>query len=260
MILVGLAAYAYGLRRHFDRLAPPEHYRASLVLQARAVADLLQPFAFHARLSQDRDVALARLREATPLPDVQGPVDVYGHHQGDVLAHPVDYAPRPIFQSYGAYTPALARLNRAHVERPDGPRHVLVDPESIDFRYPLQDDGASVSVLLSAFDAVDTHGRFLHLVRRPDVRPVGLQPLGAITSRVFEEFPVPDSPAPVWARLDVERTWMGRLAALAYKLPPLVVDVRTADGRVREHRLVRALAADGMLTRRRTFVLDEGAA
>lgn len=247
VLLTGLAAHAYGLRRHFDRLAPPEHYRAALVLQARAVGDLLRPVAFHARLTRARDDALAHLRATTPLGDVHGTVDAYGHHQGDLLAHPVDYTPRPVFQSYGAYTPGLAQLNRAHLAGPDGPRHVLVDPESIDFRYPLHDDGASLPVLLAAFDAMDTHGRFLHLARRATAGSVDLERLGRVRARAFDEFAVPASPSPVWGRIAIERTWVGRLATLAFKLPPIVVDVRTADGRLREHRLVRALAADGML-------------
>jgi hypothetical protein len=247
VLLVAFAAYAYGLRRHFDRATPPDHARAWLVLQAEAVTALLRPTTAHARLSAARAAALDALRQTLPLPPMDGGVDVYGHHQGAVLAYPIDYRPRPVFQSYAAYTPALAARNRAHLAGPGGPRHILFDPETIDFRYPLLDEASSLPTLAADFEPVAVVGRFAHLRRRVTARPVRLEPAGELALSPGQEWRLPETSGPLWAAATLERTWLGRLAALAHTLPPVVIDVRTADGTRHEYRLVRELASLGML-------------
>lgn len=245
VVVLGMIAYAYGLRRHFDRLAPPEHYRAIIARQLQTIEALLHPGQLSEGLVRDRERALAALRREVNVADLTGTVDVYGHHQG-VVVHDVAYAPRPVFQSYAAYAPALARLNRAHVESAAGPHHVLFDPETIDFRYPLHDEAASLPALLGAYEARDVRGRFLRLERRPIPRSTRLRSLGATSAHVSTDMRVPRATR-VWAHVGLAPTWLGRLAALAFKLPPVAVDVRTADGDVREHRIIPSLAADGLL-------------
>jgi hypothetical protein len=41
VVLIGFTSYAYGLRRYYDRLAPPEHYRAAYAFQLSAMARYL---------------------------------------------------------------------------------------------------------------------------------------------------------------------------------------------------------------------------
>jgi hypothetical protein len=247
VLLVAFAAYAYGLRRHFDRAAPPDHARAWLALQRHAIAALIQPTATHQQLSADRAAALDALRQKLPLPPMDGTVDVYGHHQGVVLVHPVVYRPRPVFQSYAAYTPALAALNRAHLADPAGPRHVLFDAETIDHRYPLMDDAASLAVLWSHFDVGGVVGPFVHFARRSAPRPYTLVEGPVTRAPLAAWIDVPGGETPIWATVTVERSWLGRLAAVLYKLPPVVIDVATADGVQRELRLVRALGPTGFV-------------
>jgi hypothetical protein len=248
LLVLGLTTYAYGLRRHFDRLAPPEHYRAYYAFRLEAVADLLRPWSLHARLSENRQAALARLRAELPMPAMAGTIDLYGHHQGLLLAHPVTYAPRPIFQSYGTYAPGLAALNDRHLRSPNAPRHVLVDIETIDHRYPLMDESASLLSLLSAYDVRQVIGPFAHLERREASRQLSWQPVATLAGRLGDqvEFDVSQD-GPTWTQIVVQRSWLGSLTALAYKLPPIVADVTTADGRVREHRLLRSIGQAGML-------------
>jgi hypothetical protein len=164
-----------------------------------------------------------------------------------VLAHPVVYRPRPVFQSYAAYTPALAALNRAHLADPAGPRHVLFDAETIDHRYPLMDDAASLAVLWSHFDVGGVVGPFVHFARRSAPRPYTLVEGPVTRAPLAAWIDVPGGETPIWATVTVERSWLGRLAAVLYKLPPVVIDVATADGVQREFRLVRALGPTGFV-------------
>ncbi|HTU99950.1 MAG TPA: hypothetical protein VMF13_05405 [Luteitalea sp.] len=246
-LVLGFGSYAYGLRRYFDRLAMPEHYRAYFTFQARAIGDVLQPRTTHARLSTQRDAALQRLRSSVPLPHVDGTVDVYGHHQAYALAQGLPYRPRPVFQSYGAYTSALADLNRRTLESAQGVRHVLFDVETPDFRYPLLDDGASVPVLLARYDVRGKKGPFIHLERRPEPRRVQVVPLRVLEGRVGETITLGDTPDTLWGTIAIGRTLWGRLLTTAYKLPPINVFVTTADGTQHQHRLLRDVAGSGML-------------
>ena len=41
----------------------------------------------------------------------QSTVDVFGYGQSLAIANDLNYTPRPIFQGYSAYTPALVKAN-----------------------------------------------------------------------------------------------------------------------------------------------------
>jgi hypothetical protein len=53
----------------------------------------------------------AALRSADPLPHLAGPIDIYPTDQALLLAHYLEFRPRPVLQSYMAYSPRLARAN-----------------------------------------------------------------------------------------------------------------------------------------------------
>lgn len=247
VILIGMTSYAYGLRRYFDRLAPPEHYRAAYAFLLEGVGRYARPAQLHAELERSRREALATLRAVLPLPVGDGTIDLYGHQQGLLLAHDVTYAPRPIFQSYGAYTEPLGRLNRDYLEGERAPRRVLFDTEAIDHRYPLIDEAVSLPVLLTRYDVRDRVGDFTLLERRSDARTFRLTPLDERSTSVGEVMAIPAAAERVWAQIDVDLSAAGRLVAMAYKLPPLYLEVTTADGAVRQHRIIRPLAKAGMV-------------
>jgi hypothetical protein len=247
VIALGLTSYAYGLRRYFDRLAAPEHYRAAYAFQLTAIADFARPRAMLARLTRERDHARAALRAALPLPPGEGAIDLYGHRQGLLLAHAVPYAPRPVFQSYGAYTPGLADLNRRFLESDRGPRRVLFDGATIDHRYPLMDEASSLPSLLSRFDVRQVIAGLTLLERRATARSVALVPQRALSTSIGAAIAIESADGPVWAEIEIEPTLTGRLLAMAYKLSPLHLEVTTADGAVRSHRIIRPLVRRGML-------------
>jgi hypothetical protein len=75
--------------------------------------------------------------------------------------------PRPVFQSFSAYTPTLAALNAEHLRSPRAADNVLFDIESIDGRLPAMDDGRSWAPLWARYALVADTGGFLWLRRRP---------------------------------------------------------------------------------------------
>ena len=104
--------------------APADKIRADAVLLADPAA-----------LATNYQVAMAGLGG---LPwKISGSADIYSTGQLRLFAAGADWSPRPMFQSYSAYTPALAAANAAHPSRPAGPRQHLL-PGRADRRAPAR--------------------------------------------------------------------------------------------------------------------------
>jgi hypothetical protein len=80
-------------------------------------------------LRDRHEQSIEKLRSADPLLPTDNPVDIYSFRQYPVLAHGMDYRPRPVFQSYSAYTPALARANADHLLGPGAPKTIFFASE-----------------------------------------------------------------------------------------------------------------------------------
>ena len=72
----------------------------------------------------------------------------------------LNYLPRPVMQSYTAYTKYLEDLNFDHYNSPAAPEYVLYSYQSNDSRYPLFDEPKVNLVLLNNYEVVE---QFIHL-------------------------------------------------------------------------------------------------
>ncbi|MBC7941440.1 MAG: hypothetical protein H7Z19_17100 [Chitinophagaceae bacterium] len=209
-------------------------------------------------LRREFDARVASLRQDHPLPLLPGTVDIYPHHQTALLASGNRWAPRPVLQSYSAYTAALAAMNRDHLLGPAAADHLIFGIDPIDQRYPSLDDGASWPVLLSHYRVRAWAGSSVVLQRRPD--PQGLPEATAAASlrsapsapndHAFgERVEVPSAPDghAQWVQIHSRPTMPGRLMAALYKPIQLRIEVTLADGTQRNLRLLPALARDGFL-------------
>lgn len=190
---------------------------------------------WHAR----HDAAYASIRASHPLPRLEGSVDVYSHGQAIAFAHGLRWNPRPVFQSYSAYTPALAAANRAHLLGADAPRHALVRVEAIDGRFPALEDGASWLPLLERYQ-VREEGDFLVLDRAPQARPARRRALEPWRGRGWASLPA--DAVIVVAALDVEMPRRGP-GSIFKGSPMLDIEVRLAgEAAVRRYRFLPSVA------------------
>lgn len=128
----------------------------------------------------DRAVAAAwdRSRARLALPDVvavvgDDSVDVFGFQQTYALANGLTYTPRPVFQSYVACTPELARLNGDFYRSERPPTWVLFDLAPIDGRLPALEDSQCLVEILHAYRLASEPDPFLLLRRLDDAGPLG---------------------------------------------------------------------------------------
>ena len=61
---------------------------------------------------------------SSPIPEAPGSADVFQALSGLAVVHGLDYRPRPVFQSYAAYTPTLAKYNADFLKSDRAPQFV----------------------------------------------------------------------------------------------------------------------------------------
>jgi hypothetical protein len=189
--------------------------------------------------------AMASIQDQASLPRAKGPADLYTSTLNLLFAQGAQWDPRPVIQSYSAYTPELARMNARHLTGPDAPRTVFFQVGPIDGRLPALEDGASWVPLLENYDVRPEPSGYLVLQHRPSPRSVVVGGVtqflnGRIGRRVGLVEPEPGTE---WlANVDLQPTFLGRIRNLVWKGPQLRIEVRTADGATFVHRFIPAMA------------------
>lgn len=215
---------------------------------ARQFSAVAHPIA--ARKASDVRCAadLEAIRRRNSLPPIRGTVDLFENRQSVVLAHGLDYRPRPVFQSYLATGGVLSRLNARHLGGPRAAERILFEAWSIDGRLPALDDSLAWLELLRRYEVEAVSDQFALLELREVPRGLDLAPAGVGNHRFGEEAPVPHAAgAAIWATARVKTTLLGRASALLYKIPELEVRLRMADGRVTRWRFIRSAGTTGFL-------------
>ena len=193
----------------------------------------------------------ARIREQHPLPRLAGTMDVYSTNHAVALAHELRWNPRPVLQSYSAYTPELAMLNRAHLLGSNAPDWIWFTVEPIDERLASQEDGASWPVLLTAYQPVQRAQEGLILQRRNPIDASTAPSPGEVLiqrqARLDERVELPSETGPMTLSLQIERNWLGRLLHTAFKARSLMMEVELSSGEVLRKRVVSGMLAGEVL-------------
>ena len=193
----------------------------------------------------------ARLRQTMPAElksEIVGSVDKYSTGQRALVDSGLEYSPRPVFQSYLAYTWELSRLNAEFLAGPRAARTVLFGMQPIDRNYPSLEDAQSWPELLTRYDPIDALQSSLVLRRAEAPRGFTLIPLGAGEGRMSHLIRLPDSDDPIWAVIRPRVTTLGAMRRAIYKLPALLLGVETQSGRdLQSFRLLRSVGEGGFL-------------
>jgi hypothetical protein len=169
-------------------------------------------------------------RDAMQLPKLRqrignGSVDVFGFRQAYAVFNDLNFRPRPVFQSYAAYSAALMRRNEAFYHSTNAPQFTLFRLEALDEHFPPLEDGFLLRDLLFNYEPVDAEGPFL-LLKRKGAAPVVLQYVREGAVRPGELVDLRDQAgADVWLQLELEPTLFGRARDFFYQPPPVELGV-----------------------------------
>jgi hypothetical protein len=192
---------------------------------------------------------LSELRRQGGIPPLAGTTDIYSHDQSYLLASENRWRPRPVFQSYAAYTAGLLALNRAHLEGKNAPDNILLRLQPIDYRLPGLEDGASWPVMLTRYEPVGMIGRYLHLKKRQTEEVVPAMPasITTISADIGSEAELPAHDGVVIARIDLYPSLLGRFWTTMFKTAAPQLELQLRDGSTRSFRLVAGMAGSPFL-------------
>ncbi|AXV92286.1 hypothetical protein CJO79_15495 [Ralstonia solanacearum] len=199
-------------------------------------------------LNQSFDTALAKIHSQIRLPQRDGTTDIYSYGQSYLIASGNRWNPRPVLQSYSAYTPALARINRDHLLGRTAPDNIFFKVESIDGRLPALDDGPSWPALLTRYRPDNLENNFLYLRKAsPEIEPILPRTEEAGAFSLGEQVAIPDDGNPVFVEAGIEKNLAGKVLNTLYKVDPLVIALNLANGETRLFRLPSEMAQSGFI-------------
>jgi hypothetical protein len=178
-------------------------------------------------------------------------IDMVTWQQGMILLNELNYAPRPVFQSHLAATPALARINEAYFLGAKAPDFVLFQLASIDNRLAMSEDGLAMMALLRRYRPLLSENGFLLLQRDDSVASAEAIVPNTPTApaSIGVDVAIPATTTPTIAFVDAELSWFGKLYTLLFAEPALGITQRAGQGEPLHHRFIRLSASSG-------FVID----
>jgi hypothetical protein len=199
-------------------------------------------------LSKAKDrFALPRLRARIG----KEPVDVFGNEVGIAILNGLNYTPRPMFQSFSAYTSHLLRLNEEFYYSDAAPRYVIFKHQTIDEKFPTESDSRALDAILRNYSPVDQEGGYTLWERR--AQPVRGKSAGRTVRSGEATLNEPirldragedDMQSLV---LDLNYSFLGRIRAFLFQPAELRARVTTERGEVNEFRLTVPLAREGIV-------------
>jgi hypothetical protein len=175
------------------------------------------------------------------------PIDAYPWEASVLFANGLNWSPRPVFQSYSAYTPELDEANAAYYRSDAGPRFILYRHQAIDDLFPWFVDPLTLREVYRRYDVARRAGKSLLLQRRVRPRDGPPLPIGTATVRLGESVAVPDDgPGLVYAALCFRLTRAGAVRDKLWKVYAPSLQLHLADGSTRTHRIVWRNAVNGL--------------
>ncbi len=194
------------------------------------------------------DAAINTIKEKTIFPVLPGTTDIYSYNQAYLIASENTWSPRPIFQSYSAYTPELAGINRKHLLSHQAPDNIIFRVERIDGRIPSIADGASWPILMLNYRPTQLEGNFLFLQKKGPIGEIG-DPLELISEKhtFGETVNLPESGQPLFVRIGIKPTLLGRIASMLFKPSQLQITLALRNGLKKQFRIIADMAKSGLV-------------
>jgi hypothetical protein len=216
--------------------------QAAAMVQSAAMRDNVANQERASVLSQDPlpDGFLSRIGRAS--------VDVMPWDIDVIAANQLNWSPRPVLQSYTAYTSYLDDMDAAFLRGPDAPAYILTTLRELDYRYALFEEPAAQQALLEGYRVDATALNWVLLRRAPGLCPCPTRELGSVTTAAGRAV-TPPTPGPgerVFVRVRLDYSLTGRAANLV--LDAGAIRVRLTSGETdTTFRLVPGTVGAGLL-------------
>lgn len=199
-------------------------------------------------IKNDYQSSIARINKELQIPQLSGTSDIYSYGQSYLLASGNTWHPRPVIQSYSVYTAGLAKINSEYLAK-SGADNIFFNVETIDNRFPSLDDGASWPVLLNNYKVLAYEHNILQLKRRDssDTRPLIRKNFDIIKANIGDNVDIPRSSTNVFAEIDLQPNFFGKLRGLFFKQSLVNIIVKTRSGQEITYRYIPSMGKSDFL-------------
>jgi hypothetical protein len=198
---------------------------------------------------------VSELKQQYDLPNIrarvgQSPVDIMSWGQGLIFLNEMAWRPRPVFQSYVAFTPDLISINGDFYAGDRAPEFVVFKLQAIDRQFPLMNDNEALKILLRDYQPLLVEKGYVLLMRNPRGR--GRVSPGEILMEKEITFGEPIDVLTLRDKqllltLEIRKSFLGRLGTLLFKLIPTYIEIETVDGSSMSYRIVPGMTQTGFL-------------
>lgn len=203
---------------------------------------------FHRDVLSGRfNIAVKALADKSGIPKLSGTTDIYSYDQSSLIASGNAWNPRPVLQSYAAYTPTMLQLNARHLQGTNAPDNIIFKVEPIDGRLPTMEDGASWPAMFTNYHPVEMDDNRLYLSKNGGQQDVQEKVISTGVYSLGESVDVPDTTDVVFAEIHVSQSVLGKAANILFKPSVLRVEFTLANGEIRTYRFVSSMAETGIL-------------
>ncbi len=173
----------------------------------------------------------------------KGPADELPFTAAILYLNRIQTHHRPVFQSYSAYSPYLQDLNGSFFESKRSPPFVLIKPQEIDRKFPLQADSQSYRVLLQRYIPAASEKGWLLLKQKEDAKglpKISGQSQGKLVASGEDLqnrwISLPEGPGMGELSVQLDSSMMGKIRAFLFRPPLMSMDIRRKSGTVQTYR------------------------
>jgi hypothetical protein len=241
----------------FSKLNP-----AKVANNINIVVLLLDNNKFQAEVQRITSENLVKLNNRLKLPDsvlekVQGKtIDIIPWEFSLIPGNQLNWKPRPIIQSYSAYTEKLDELNYQSLSQ--SPRDYLIYHfQAIDGRHPFFDEPKAFSYVVCNYqlDSVNSPFRVpaiktnFYLLEKQKVSGCIPTPLGETTNITWDQvYELPTRNSGITrVQVKFEYSWLGKIVKQLFRIPPVIINVNYLDGTQANFRFLQDNSANGVI-------------
>ncbi|MBW8325794.1 MAG: hypothetical protein K0M50_13595 [Prolixibacteraceae bacterium] len=205
------------------------------------------------------NIASNRLPETVRNQIGNASVDIYPWDYTIIAANQLNWKPRPVIQSYAAYTSWLDKKNAVHFSSANAPEYFIfglnnITPDlnggklvSIDNRYLLNDEPQTLIELIKNYSRVYSNENFLVYRKRVQALDVNSLLTETLSTKWNEWITVPNYTNQLTRlKLHIGRSFSGNVKSFLYKDELYYMYFKTKDGSILKYRIVPQNAADGI--------------
>ncbi len=171
----------------------------------------------------------------------EGSVDIFTVHQECALANDWTWNPRPIFQSYSAYSGTLLKSNQKHYLSPSAPDSVVFQMNTIDGRLPNAEDTLAQFELYRGYRIDSVQGDALLLRRASKKRSVEMVKSTETQAEFGKDFPLPAATRPLFMTIEVSPSLVGKILGIFYKNNHVSFEITLNSGEKKKYRIIPAM-------------------